>query len=250
MFLMILIDIIILVGIGIPIFLLDRKWQGWVGRQPANDRPFPGRRRFGLRSWATRSFVLDKPVKHVKELIDGLPEMSYAEAAAMIGVRGRTSSFMALAPLTGKQVFETGIETEWLTHDTVEIRAHSYADWPLNALDDAPLPARQHQMVFEHAVLHVAPHGEKQTRVAYELETPVWTYLLSGAIILLVVWIAWLVRRTLGPAADVERMNLAAMAVLTAWALTRVTEVLRLQSIGLMDSVVRTFGTPVPQDKE
>ena len=68
---------------------------------------------------------------------------------------------MALAPLAGKQVFETGIETEWLKHDTVEIRAHSHADWPLNALDDAALPAKQHQMVFEHAILHIEPHGEK-----------------------------------------------------------------------------------------
>jgi hypothetical protein len=192
--------------------------------------------------------VLDKPVAHVKEMLDGLPEMSYEEAAAMIEVRGRTGSFMALAPLTGKQVFETGIETEWLAPDTVELRAHSYADWPLNALDDAPLPARQHQMVFEHAVLRVEPHGEAQTRVSYELQTPVWTYLLSGAIILLVIWVAWLIRRTLGPAADIERMNLAGMAVLTAWVLTRVTEVLRVQSIGLMDSIVRTFGIPVPRD--
>ena len=86
MFLMILIDIIILVGIGIPIFLLHRRWHGWVGREPANDRPVPGRRRFGLRSWAARSFVLDKPVAHVKEQIDGLPEMLYPEAAAMIGI--------------------------------------------------------------------------------------------------------------------------------------------------------------------
>ena len=147
------------------------------------------------------SFVLDKPVAHVKEQIDGLPEMLYPEAAAMIAIRGRTSNFMALAPLAGKQVFETGIEIEWLTHDTVEIRAHSYADWPLNALDDAALPAKQHQMVFEHAILHIEPHGEKQTRVSYELQTPVWTYLLSGAIILLVVWLAWLIRRTLGPSA-------------------------------------------------
>ena len=99
-------------------------------------------------------------------------------------------------------------------------------------------------MVFEHAILHVEPRGEKQTRVAYELETPVWTYLLSGAIILLVVWVAWLIRRTLGPSADIERMNLAGMAVLVAWTLTRVTEVLRLQSIGLMDGIVGTFGIP------
>ncbi len=249
MFLMILIDIIILVAVGIPIFLLYRRWHAWVEREPASDRPFQGRRRFGLRSWAARSFVLDKPVAHVKEMIDSLPEMSYAEAAAMIEARGRTGSVMALAPLTGKQVFETGIEIDWLTHDTVEIRAHSYADWPLNALDDAALPAKQHQMLFEHAILRVEPDGEKHARLDYELRTPVWTYLLCGAIILLVVWIAWLIGRTLAPAADIARMNLAGMAVLTAWVITRVTEVLRLQSIGLMDSIIRTFGAPVPDDE-
>lgn len=249
MFLMILIDIVILTAIGIPIFLVYRRWHGWVEREPANDRPFSGRRRFGLRSWAARSFVLDKPVEHVREAIDRLPEMSYPEAAAIVEARGRTSSFMALATLTGKQVFETGIETEWLTQDTLEIRAHSYADWPMNALDRAELSAKQHQMLFEHAILRVERSDEAVTRVSYELETPAWAYLLYGAIILFVLWIAWLIGRTLAPAAYVARMNLAGMAVLVVWVLTRVTEVLRLQSIALMDSVLGTFGTPVPGDE-
>lgn len=248
MFLMILIDIVILLVVGIPILVLYRKWQAWVERDQRLIRPFDRQKRFGLRSWATRSFVLEAPIEHVKELIDGLPEMSYADAAAIISSRGRSSNFMALAPLTGKQVFETGIQTEWIAPDTVEIRAHPYADWPLNVLDDAELPAKQHQMVLEHALLYVEPNGEKRTLVSYELETPAWTYLLSGALVLLVGWVAWLVWRTLGPGAYADRMNLLIMAVITIWVLTRVIDVMRLQSVGLMDGVIRTFGSPISLD--
>lgn len=247
MLLTILIDILILLAVGVPILVLYRRWHAWVERDPHHVRPVRGTKRFGFRSWAARGFVLDTPIEHVKKLIDGLPEMQYAEAAAIVSVRGRTGNFMALAPLAGKQVFETGIETEWIAPDTVDLRAHSYADWPLNALDNAELPLKQYQMTLEHAVLQVEPHGERQTRVSYELETPGWAYMLSVAIILLIGWVAWLVWRTLRPVTDFETLNLAVMAVLTTLVLTRVTEVLRLQSIGLMDSIVRTFGPPVRQ---
>ncbi len=246
---LILIDIIILAAIGLPIALLCRRWQAWINRGPRTLRPFRAARRFGLRSWAARSFVLDTPPERVKERIDDLPEMSYADAAALIAARGRTASFMALAPLAGKQVFETGIETDWIAPDTVEIRAHSYADWPLNALDDAELPAKQYQMMFERAIVRVERHGENRARVSCELETPVWAWMLSGAIALLVGWAAWMVWRSLSPGAGAERANTAIMAALTAWTATRVTELLRLQSIALMDSVVRTFGTPCADDE-
>ena len=246
---MVAVDIIILLAVGVPIAVLHRKWRAWVDRQSANLRPFREKRRFGLRSWAARSFVLEKPVEHVREMIDDLSEMSYAEAAAMVQVRGRPSNFMALAPLTGKQVFETGIETEWLSHDTAEIGSHSYADWPLNATDEGTLPAKQHQMVFEHAFLRVEPHDEGQTQVSYELETPAWVYLLYVAIVLLVAWVTWLVGRALDPVEQLQRTNLALMALLTTCGLARMASVLRLQSIALMDSVIRTFGSPVPTDE-
>lgn len=248
MLLMILIDIVILLAVGIPILVLYRKWHAWAERD-RTARLLQGRRRFGFRSWAARSFVIDAPIERVKEAIDGLPEMSYAEAAAMIERRGRAANFMALAPLTGKQVFETGIETEWIAPDTVEVRAHSYADWPINALDDADLPARQYQMMFEHAVVHIGRSGESRTKVSYELETPVWAYLLSGALVLLVGWVAWLIWRMLPPDADIGRTNIAVMSVLAAWVLTRLTEVLRMQSVALMDGIVATFGSPLPEDE-
>ncbi len=250
MFLMILIDILILLAVGVPIALLHRKWREWVDREPQNIWPFDGTRRFGLRSWAARSFVIDKPIAHVKELIDGFPEINYAEAAAMVSARGSavSGSFMALAPLTGRQVFETGIETEWIAPDTVEIRARAYADWPVNALDSADLPAKQHQMTFEYALLHVKPHQENGTRVSYELQAPPWVYMLVAAIVLLVGWAAWMLWRALGPDSAVEKANFGLMAVLTAWLLTSTASVLRLQSVALMDSVVRTLGPLVRRD--
>ncbi len=250
MFLMILIDILILLAVGVPIALLHRKWRAWVDREPQYAWPFDRPRRFGLRSWAARSFVLDKPVERVKELIDGLPEMDYAEAAAMVGARGSavSGSFMALAPLAGRQVFETGIETEWTAPDTAELHARAYADWPVNVLDSADLPAKQHQMTFEHALLHVQPHQENKTRVSYELQAPPWVYMLVAAIVLLVGWAAWMLWRALGPESAVEKINLGLMAVLTGWLLASSASVLRLQSMALMDSVVRTVGPLVRRD--
>ena len=155
---------------------------------------------------------------------------------------------MALAPLTGRQIFETGIEADWIAHDTARLRARAYADWPVNALDEADLPAKQHQMTFEHALIQIEPQGERRTRVSYELQTPAWIYMLITAIMFLMGWAAWLSWRTLGPETRLDKVTLALTAVLMTVALSSSVSILRLQSIALMDSVVRTFGSTVAKD--
>jgi len=257
----VLADIALLLGVGAPIFLVYRRWKRWVDRLSDYAESFEKPRRFGFRSWAARSFVLDITAEQIKQQLDSLTELTLEEATSIVASRGPSKarqagrfSFAGLASLSGQQTFPTGIEVDWTDSETAELQTQSYADWPLNPEDDARLPAKQRQMLFRHAVIHAEPQGEGRSRVSYELEVPIWAYVMSGMILLLIGWAGWILWHVFAAQAHIdplatrlEQLNITLIGAALAWISTRMIGVLRLQSISLFENVISTFGRLVPR---
>jgi len=249
-------DIALLLIIGVPILLIYRSWARWVDRLADRLWPFEKPRRFGLRSWAARTFVLNTPADEVRRRLNELTEMEWSETG-LESSKARevlSSGLAALSPLLGVRKVSTGIEVEWLDHQTVELHARQYADWLPTPEDDTRLPFKQRQRVAERALLHIEPAPGGRTRVSYELRAPVWIYVMSAAITLSIAWISWGVWEYQRGAFFAEwaprhginttwaLWNAAVFWIPLAWVATRISKVIRLQNISLLDNVISTFG--------
>lgn len=260
-----IIEIIVLLALGVPIFLACRRWAEWVDRLSDRLWPFEKPKRFGRRSWAARSFVLEASAEDVVRRIDGLTEMACDSAASARPESARagdavSSQFLAMAPMLGKQTIETGIEIEWLDEQTAEMEARQYADWPATAEDDAQLPFKQRQRVVEQAVLYIEPMSGNRTRVSYELRVPDWIYVMAGAALVLAAWLTWglwelqavelfgSLARHYGLEPQWLLWNTAALWILLGWMVPHVARLIRLQSVSLLDNVIATFGETAPGD--
>lgn len=243
-----LIDILLILGLGVPVFVFRRKWDSWADRTSHQRKPFKGRRRFGLRSWAARSFILDTPREEVVCRINTLTEMDWTASP------GDETGLGALAPMLGNRKIETGIKIDWLDDETAEFQARQHAEWPPMPDDGSHLPLRQRQRLAERVMLHVSPESGGRTRVSYELQLPSWVLITSAAAVVLLAWITWglwalqsydlytqiLNRHGLQPAWLLR--NTAVLWVLTAWVLHNLMRIFRLQNISLLDNLIATFG--------
>jgi hypothetical protein len=200
--------------------------------------------------------VLDAPTDDVKAKLDVLPEISTetllfdpsSSGAAGSGSGRSRSPFSALWGLFPGKKLSTGIEIEWLDDQTADIHALQYSDWPDNPEDEANLPMKQRQRLADHLMIYVEPTSDNGTRISYELEVPAWIYVLSGAIVVFLLWIAWAVS---GLVADKGyawiRWDAAVLWFPLTWIATRIIVVFRLQSISLLDNVISTFGSMDPR---
>ena len=229
----IILNILLAVVIGVPIFRALRLWEEWVKQSSMLVRPFTWTKRFGWRSWASRGFVLNTSPEDVVAKINLLPEKDWTtnQSNTTIG----DSDMAALAPMLGKTKFETGIKVEWIDDKTVELRAWQHADWPVLREDVKHLPLRQRQRLAEHVILHVEPDGSGKTRVGYEVELPAWVLVAAAATLLLMGWIA---RMTVVLHLIPLLLNLVFISLFAVW----FGRILKLQNISLLDNLVSTFG--------
>ncbi|MCL6519618.1 MAG: hypothetical protein K6T99_07260 [Armatimonadetes bacterium] len=241
-------EIGLLILLGIPAVLVYKRWVRWVDRLSPYQRPFEHSRRFGVRSWAARAFVVTSSPIAVKERINALGEITLEN---LLKREEDKSSLLSMATMFGKSSFPTGIQVEWLDQETADLRARMYADWPENLEDSVRLPLRQRQMLAEHAVIYIKPEDDRCTKIEYEIEKPMWVYILSGALILLALWTAWgasnLVR-ILTPSHLQSALlpwlyvNTAVFGAALACVIGTILPILKLQSISLFDNVIAGFG--------
>ena len=117
-------DIALLLIVGVPVLLIYRSWARWVDRLADRLWPFEKPRRFGLRSWAARSFVLNTPAEEVRRRLNELTEMEWSETG-LGSSKAReviSSGLAALSPLLGVRKVSTGVEVEWLDDQTAAWR--------------------------------------------------------------------------------------------------------------------------------
>ncbi|MHB0999497.1 MAG: hypothetical protein ACYC27_09645 [Armatimonadota bacterium] len=257
-FILIAIDILLLLAFAFPVYYLRKIWNDWVNNKSEFLRPYTEPLQFGRRSWASRSFVLNTSVDEVRRHIDELPEINMD---AILNDPSKASSVSPLLYVLPNKIQPTGIEVKWINANTVDIHARQYSDWPSNPEDDTPLPMKQRQRLVEHLVIHVQPESGNRTKISYELEIPSWIYVVTGAIILLLLAATWgMLDYQLGEAfqsmasgqgynTSLIIWNTALLWVPLAWIATRITQVFRLQSISLIDNVISTFGVMMPKDR-
>lgn len=234
----------------ITVWLVYQRWDRWVGRLSPFVWPFRRRKRFGLRSWATRAFLLNTSADEIRRHLDLLPEIS-AESLMYQRAADDPSGISALFGMFPGRRFPTGIEIEWLNADTLEIHCKPYADWPASHEDQAPLPLKQRQRLADHMLLYLEPQPLGGSRVSYELQTPAWFYIALAAASAMALWIAWAIStysfaHTLFSGTGVSPRYWLPIGILWAPAIVGVARILRLQSVSLMDSVVSTFGELIP----
>lgn len=251
---LILVDAAVIVGLALPIHYLYKKWGDWVNQKSRLLRPFEYELIFGRRSWVARSFDIDSPIEFVRDKINALRKISLE---SLMFDAEKSKSISPLVTIAGEREYDTGIEISWIDENTAIIKARQYADWPANEEDDVHLPAKQRQRLVERLVIHLKPIGFDKTRVSYEMEIPVWIYVLNIAIVLLVIAAAWAMlqfqmRDAFVKAAGKNHafivINTTILWIAIAYISTRITGVFRLQSISLIDNVIATFGRIVSDD--
>ena len=254
-----LIDIILLAAFGVPVYLACRKWTEWTSRLSDMVQPFEKPRRFGRRSWAARSFVLDAPADKIRQDLNALTEMEWTSAPSEPSRQSKagddiSTGLMAVAPLFGSRTVPTGVEIEWLDDETAELHARQHADWPSIPEDEVRLPFKQRQRLAERVMLHIVPLPDGRTRISYELRTPDWVYVMGGTAFLAALWISWglwelqsvrlfaELTRQYGLKPEWLLWNTATFWILAAWMVTYIARLIRLQNISLLDGVISTFG--------
>lgn len=248
-----LVDVILVLAVGLPIFLACRRWAEWVDRLSDRLQPFERPRRFGRRSWAARSFVLKTPADEVVRSVDTLTEAEWTAS--------EDNPFSALAPMLGSEKVPTGIEIEWLDGETASLHARQYADWPHTPEDERRLPFKQRQRLAENVLLYIEPLADENARVSYELQFPAWIYVIYAAVLLFMLWATWCVAecQDSAPCARLAGRyglelgwllwNMAVPWILVVWAVVNAVRLLRLQNISLLDNVISTFGSMASRDE-
>lgn len=253
-FILLVIDIILILCFALPIKYLYEKWGNWVNQKAELLREYEYEKMFGRRSWATRSFEIDSSIELVRKKINSLPEISME---ALLYDPHKSKNLSPFITLAGDRTFATGIDIEWIDSNTVIINAQQYSDWPANPEDDINLPAKQRQRLAEKLVFHLKSIGTDHTLISYEMETPIWIYVLNTAIVLLLIAAAWGMLqfqnndafiKAAGKNHSIIVANTAILWIPIAWISTRIAGVFQLQSISLIDNVISTFGKMQPKD--
>ncbi|MHB1458079.1 MAG: hypothetical protein ACYC0V_14310 [Armatimonadota bacterium] len=251
-FTLIIIDMLLILGFALPVRYLYLKWNEWVSRKEPYMRAFIHEKRFGWKSWVRRSFQINASMEEVHKHVNDLSEMSI-ETLLFDPVKSKTMSPI-LAAMPNRK-FATGIEINWLNPNAVEINARQYADWPANEEDDINLPIKQRQRLVEHLVFYIEPGELNTTKISYEMETPVWIYVMLTSIILLLIAATWgmlnlqMTEAFIKAAGKNHKMIIVNTSILwipLAAITTRILSVFRLQSISLIDNVISTFGKMIP----
>lgn len=146
-----------------------------------------------------------------------------------------------MAFMMGLRKFPSGITVEWLDRQTADVRARQYSDWPPSMIDGSHLPLRQRQRLAEHLILHVEPTVEGMTSISYELERPMWVYVMVTAAVLLSAWLTWGIL-SFGWARSMQILHCILLWSSAGLAIVYAMRILRLQSVGLLDAIISTLG--------